>query len=163
MRMNLWPVIKVPLAVQLNRVAFALYAWFFWANFRPLRDIGSVEGTAIIVGMIFLCVLGFFYSFIRARSSRWIMAVLVILIPGLLFAAMCRWEWSWPDGWFDFAVDLAMGLLLWFGVPVLLAVSLFAKFRFSLRKKDIAVEPQSARNCAAYFAGSEVAPGSRLR
>jgi len=38
--------------------------------------------------MIFLGVLGLFYSCVRARRSRWIMAVLGLLIPGLVFTMM---------------------------------------------------------------------------
>ena len=145
---------RAPIAVQLNRIAFALYAGIFGSYLWRVHNIASVEGTAIFLAMMFFCVLGLFYSFIRARRSRWIMAVLGLLIPGLVFASMCFLEFSRPEGLWDWFQSVLIALFFWFGVPIMLALSLFWKISFSSKKRYLAAEINPSRKCAEYFAGA---------
>ena len=154
-RMNIRPVIKAPVAVQLNRIAFAIYTWFFASFLWSVRRAASVEGTAFFLGMIFLSVLGLFYSCIRARRSRWIMTVLVILIPGLVIASTCLLEFSRPEGWWDWLTAVLIVFFCWLGVPILLALSLFKNIYITFRKLDMVVEFRPARKSIEYFTGSD--------
>jgi peptidoglycan/LPS O-acetylase OafA/YrhL len=149
--MNMWPVIKAPVAVQLNRIAFAIYTAVFGSYLWRVHRIASVEGTAIFLGMIFLSVLGLFYSCVRARRSRWIMAVLVVLIPGLVFTSTCLLAFTRPEGWTDWLVAVLTALLYWFATPILLALSLFKNFYITFRKLDMVVEFRPARKSNEYF------------
>jgi hypothetical protein len=134
--MSIWPVIKAPIAVQLNRIAFATYAGFFGYGLWRFRHTASVMGTATFLGMFFLSLFGLFYSCVRARRARWIMAVLGLLIPGLVFVGMCCMEWSRPEGWWEWLFTGLYALAVWFGIPIMLAVSLFLKLlKISVNKK----------------------------
>ena len=154
--MSIWPVIKAPIAVQLNRIAFAVYAVFFgWALWR-FRHIASVKGTAIFLGMIFLSVLGLFDSCIRARRSRWIMAMLVLLIPGIFFIGLCLTVWSRPEVWLDWLLNGLVAIFVWFGIPITLALSLFMRlYKISSEKRGLAVDIRQSQKCIEYFKGSE--------
>jgi peptidoglycan/LPS O-acetylase OafA/YrhL len=153
--MNIWPVIKAPIAVQLNRIAFAIYTIFFGSYLWRVHRFASVEGTAIFLGMIFLSVLGLFYSCIRARRARWVMAVLVVLIPGLVITAMCLMEFSRPDGWLDWLMAGVFVFVGWLGVPILLALSLFTNISIASGKKSLALEFKISRESIAYFTGAD--------
>jgi hypothetical protein len=106
--------------------------------------------------MIFLSVLGLFYSFVRARRSRWIMAVLVVLIPGLVIATICHLEFSRPEGWWDWLTAALIVVGLWLSVPIILALSLFSDTSVSFRKKSLDVEIKFSRSRKSneYFSGT---------
>lgn len=154
--MSILPVIKAPIAVQLNRIAFALYTAIFGLVLWRFRQIASVEGMAIFLCMFLFSVQGLVSSCIRARRSRWIMAVLGLLIPGLVFIMMCS-LWSRPDGWLDWLLSGFCALVTWFGVPIMLALALFKRIcSISLDKKQgLAVDIRSAQSCSEYFKGSD--------
>jgi amino acid transporter len=163
--MNIWPVIKAPIAVQLNRIAFALYVGFFGSFLWRVHSIASVEGTAIFLGMIFFCVPGLFYSFVRARRSRWIMAALGLLIPGLVFTSMCLLEFSRPEGLSDWFLFVLAALVYWFAIPIMLALLLFKSiYNISFEKRGLVVDIGSAQKCLEYFTraddGSHAGPRS---
>jgi len=156
--MSIRPVIKAPIAVQLNRIAFALYAGFFGSFLWRVHKNASVEGTAIFLGMIFFCVLGLFYSFIRARRSRWIMAVLGLLIPGLVFASLCFLEFSRPEGLADWFLSVLAALVYWFAIPIMLSLTLFKSiYNISFEKRGLVVDIRSAQKCLDYFKGADKA------
>jgi hypothetical protein len=118
--MSILPVIKAPLAVQLYRVAFAAFAVYVGSFVWQFRRIGSVEGLLELEGLLFFGLLGFVYTFVRARRSQWVLALLGILIPAVTFAMMQWLVFSWPAWW-----EWPIILLMIFTVPVTLAVSLF--------------------------------------
>ncbi|MGD0814378.1 MAG: hypothetical protein ABSA83_12295 [Verrucomicrobiota bacterium] len=151
--MNIWPVIKAPIAVQLNRIAFTLYAAFFGACSWRIHRFAAVEGMAIFLCMFLFSVLGLISSFIRARRSRWIMAALDLLIPGIVFIGMCLMEWSRPEGWVDWLFSALVALVVWFGIPLSLALSLFkdiCNIRFD-KRMSLVFEIRSAQTCIDYF------------
>jgi hypothetical protein len=156
--MNNGLVIKAPVAVNLNRAAFAVYAAFFgWALWR-FRHTASLEGTAIFLSMFFGSILGLVSSGVRARRSRWIMAALGILIPGAVFVGMCCMEWSRPEGWFDWLWSTLFALVVWFGIPIMLCLSLFMDIHgiSSDKKSGFAVEVRFSKVCAEHFNGKDV-------
>ena len=118
--MSILPVIKAPLAVQLYRVAFAAFAVYVGSFVWHFRRSGSVEGLLELEGFIFFNLLGFVYTFVRARRSQWVLAILGILIPAVFLAVMFWLEFSWPAWW-----EWPIIFLIYFTVPVTLAVSLF--------------------------------------
>ena len=99
-------LVKAPLVVQLNRVAFifysAVFGWFLWCHHLAIWN-GGIEHNIFFFGTVLCSVLGFFYSFVRARRSRWILAILVALISptfvfiGSMFAvSIIPWINGWP-------------------------------------------------------------------
>jgi hypothetical protein len=157
LRMNIWPVIRAPIVVQLNRIAFAFYAAVFGSVLWRYRHTACLEGTEIFLCMFFSSVLAITSSCIRARRSRWIMAVLGLLIPGLVFASMCFLEFSRPEGLLDWFQCVLIALVLWFGVPIMLALSLFWEISFSSIKRNLDVEINPSRKSAEYFTGADKA------
>jgi hypothetical protein len=155
--MNIGPVIKAPIAVQLNRIAFAIYAGFFASPLWRYRHVASGEGAAILLGMVFLSVLGHFYSCIRARRSRWIMAVLGLLIPGIFWTGMCLMEFSSPEGFWDWLLQGLFALFAWFSIPISLALSLFTSIhRVSFDKKlALDVHIGASQNYLEYFTSAK--------
>jgi hypothetical protein len=155
--MSIWPVIKAPIAVQLNRIAFALYAAVFGSALWRFHHTATVEGTAILLCMFYSSVLGLISSCIRARRSRWIMAALVLLIPGIVFIGMCFMEWSRPEGWLDWLFSGLFGLVGWFGIPIALALSLFKNLHnISFDKmRGILIDIRSNQFATEYFKGSD--------
>jgi len=121
--MNILRVIKAPLGVQLNRTAFLIYGLVFsWPIWRWGHTI-AVSGHLIFEGFIFCSLLGLFYSCICARRSRWILAVLGILIPAVFWCLMLP-EFSRP-AWWEWPFDVVLVLVVWMGIPILLVTSLF--------------------------------------
>jgi hypothetical protein len=121
--MSILPVINAPLGVQLNRVAFLIYSLVFaWPIWRWGHAI-AVSGHLIFDGFIFCSLLGLFYSFIRARRSRWFLAVLGILIPAAFWSLMLP-QFSRP-AWWEWPIDVAIVLFVWMGIPIMLVTSLF--------------------------------------
>jgi uncharacterized membrane protein YedE/YeeE len=76
--------------------------------------------------LTFLSLLGLIYTCVRARRSRWILAILGILIPAAILTAMLWLVFSRPAWW-----EWLFALLMFFTVPVTLAVSLFRDKRTS--------------------------------
>ena len=118
--MRFLQVLNAPASVQFNRSAFLVYAAFFVWLYWPLRKTASPEGVLIIGGFVVCSLLGFGYSFVRARRSRWILATLGLAIPATFWGLMCllvfsraAW-WEWPIAW-----------AIWSAIPVSLTVSLF--------------------------------------
>ena len=122
--MSILPLIKAPLGVQLNRVAFTIYAAFFAWPLWSFRHTASVSGLVIFSGFVFCSLLGLGYTFIRVRRSRWILAVLGLVIPAVFWSGMSLMEFSRP-AWWEWPFDILFVLVVWFGIPILLAVSLF--------------------------------------
>jgi peptidoglycan/LPS O-acetylase OafA/YrhL len=118
--MSILPVIKAPLAVQLYRIAFAVCVIYFGSLVWRERRIGSFVGLLELQTFTFFSLLGLIYTCIRARRSRWILAVLGILIPAVILAAMLWVVFSHPAWW-----EWPFLVLMFFTVPVTLAVSLF--------------------------------------
>jgi hypothetical protein len=138
--MSILSVIKAPLGVQLNRVAFLLYSilftWPVWSF--GLQNI-VMSGMLLFEGFIFCSVLGLFYTFVRARRARWVLAVLGILIPAVFWSLMSfdgsTWgEWWW---WPLEAVDMM-------GIPVCLVMSLFGKKESAYFTSGLQHESQAA-------------------
>jgi hypothetical protein len=118
--MTISPLIKAPLAVQLNRSAFIIYAAFFAWPLWAYRYTISASGC-VIFGCFILCsLLGFGYTFIRIRRSRWILTLFGLLIPAAFWTLMCLIVFSRPAWW-----EWPFVLILWFCIPIFLAVSLF--------------------------------------
>ncbi|HZF02376.1 MAG TPA: hypothetical protein VE344_10835 [Methylomirabilota bacterium] len=121
--MSILSVIKAPVAVQLYRCLFTLSLIYFGSFLRLLHHGSPVSGILVIAGFPFFSLVGLIAACLPIRFSRWIMAILGVLIPsvafgGLFFAAL-------PDqGWFD----TAGGVLIWcaiIGVPISWAFMLF--------------------------------------
>jgi hypothetical protein len=117
--MGILSVIRAPHGVQLNRVVFTLYGILFtWAIWR-FRHAITFHGLLIFESFIFCSLLGLFYSCIRARRSRWILAVLDFLMPAVFWLLMLpvfsrpAW-WEWP-----------FVLVMWFSIPTGLVALLF--------------------------------------
>ena len=110
--MSILPIIKAPFAVQLYRVAFATCAFYFGSFVWQERRIGSVVGLVELQTLTFLSLLG--------------LAILGILIPAAILTAMLWLVFSRPAWW-----EWLFALLMFFTVPVTLAVSLFRDKRTS--------------------------------
>jgi hypothetical protein len=122
--MSVSSFIKAPLGVQLNRAAFLLYAILFSWPLWYFRQVISVGGLLIFYSFVFCSLLGLGYSFIRISRSRWILAVLDLVIPGVFWTLMLR-EFSRPTAWWEWVLDTVVALGMWFGFPIMLATSLF--------------------------------------
>jgi hypothetical protein len=118
--MGILSVIKAPVGVQLNRVAFLLYAIFFAWPLWCFRHTASLEGSFILASFVFCSLLGLGYSFVRISRSRWILAVLGLSIPTAFWTSMCMMVFSRPAWW-----EWPLVVPMWFSIPVALAVSLF--------------------------------------
>jgi|GEM_PF-3674706 hypothetical protein len=122
--MKIWLTFKAPLGVQLNRLAFILYALFFFWPVWKSRHTASVSGTVLLLIMVFFSLLGLFYTSVRALHSKWILAILGILIPAVFWSSMCLLEFSRPEEWWEWPLDLLM-VGAWFAIPIALAMILF--------------------------------------
>src|SRR6266516_8016613 len=111
---------RAPLGVQLNRAAFLLYAVLFTWPLWVFRHIISAQGLLILGSFVLCSWLGFGYSFVRNRRSRWVLATLGLLIPAGFWASMCLLIFSRPAWW-----EWPFALFVRFAIPVPLAVSLF--------------------------------------
>ena len=121
----MWQIIKAPLTVQFSRIAFVLYAAFFTWPLWKFRHTASQEGLVIFGCFLCFSLLGIFYSCIRACHSRWIMSVIIILIPAVVLALMIRMKiFSSPQSWWEWLLE-PLPLIVWFGFPVIFAVLLF--------------------------------------
>jgi len=121
--MSILPIIKAPLGVQLNRLAFAIYAVFFGWPMWSFRHKMVLSGWVIFSSFVFCSLLGFAYTFIRFRRARWILAVLGLLIPAVFWASMCS-MFSRP-AWWEWPLVVVLVLVVWMGIPIVLVVSLF--------------------------------------
>lgn len=121
--MNIVRIIKAPLGVQLNRLAFGIYAAFFGWPMWTSRHFMVFSGWVIFGSFVFCSLLGFAYTFIPVRRSRWILAVLGLVIPAAFWAGMCLLEFSRPE-WWEWPLDILV-LSCWFCIPTILAVLLF--------------------------------------
>jgi len=122
--MSILPLIKAPVGVQLNRVAFTVYAAFFAWPLWSLRHAISGSGLVIFASFVFCSLLGLGYTFVRLRRTRWILAVLGLVIPAVFWTGMCLMEFSRP-AWWEWPLVIPFALVVWFGIPTVLAVSLF--------------------------------------
>jgi len=118
--MSILPVIKAPLAVQLYRFGFAACTYYVGSYVWRFHRTGSFDGLLEMQGYTFLNLLGFIYTFVRARRSQWVLAILGILIPAVALAVMLWLVFSWP-AWWEWPIILPFI----FTMPVILAVSLF--------------------------------------
>jgi hypothetical protein len=117
--MSILSIIKAPHGVQLNRIAFTLYAIFFaWPIWR-FRHTITFHGLLIFESFIFCSLLGLFYSCIRARRSRWILAVLDLLMAAVFWSLMLP-AFSRPAWW-----EWSLALVMWFSIPAALVALLF--------------------------------------
>lgn len=122
--MNISPVIKAPFAVQSYRVLFVACAFYFSSFVWRERHVGSLEGLFILGGFVFCSLLGVFYTCIRAPRSRWVLALLGILIPAVVLVGMCRMIFSRPEAWWDWLL-CGLETAAAFALPVTFAVALF--------------------------------------
>ena len=118
--MTISPLIKAPFAVQLNRAAFMIYATFFAWPLWAFRHSISVSGCIIFGSFVLGSLIGFGYTFVRIRQSRWILTLFGLLIPAAFWTLMCLIVFSRPVWW-----EWPFALMLWFSIPIGLAVSLF--------------------------------------
>jgi len=120
MRVSTSSIIKVPLGVQLNRMAFALcavvFAWLIW-HFR--HDIG-LKGWLMFGSFIFCSLLGLIYSCVRARWSRLVLVILDLLIPLLFWVCF----FAPPPHWWQWLIQIP-AFCIPFIIPALLAWTLF--------------------------------------
>jgi hypothetical protein len=123
--MSVLPIIKAPLGVQLNRVAFAIYAVFFGWPMWNLRHAMVPSGWVIFSSFVFCSLLGFAYTFIRVRWSRWILAVLGLLIPAVFWAGICLMGIFSRPAWWEWPLAFLLSLVALLGIPIMLAVLLF--------------------------------------
>jgi hypothetical protein len=122
--MNNSPVIKAPFVVQSYRVFFVACAFYFGSFVWRERHIGSFAGLLELQGFTFFSLLGFVYTRVRARRSRWIVAILGILIPAVVYIGMCLMIFSRPEAWWDWLLCGLVTAAL-FALPVTFAVALF--------------------------------------
>jgi hypothetical protein len=156
LRMNIWPIIKAPVAVQLNRTAFGIYVVVFGSVLWHFHGIASVEGTAIFLCMFLASVFGVISSCIRAPRSRWIISLLVLLIPTIVFVGVSLTEFSAPEGWLDWLATGFCVFAIWFSIPIMLALSLFisiGSIAFD-QKHSLVVDVRSSGSCEEYFRSS---------
>jgi hypothetical protein len=114
------PLIKAPVAVQLNRAAFIIYTAFFAWPLWAFRHTISASGLVIFGAFVFCSLLGLGYTFVRIRRSRWILALFGLLIPAAFWISMCLIVFSRPAWW-----EWPFALTLWFSIPLSLVVPLF--------------------------------------
>jgi hypothetical protein len=118
--MNILPVIRAPWVIQLYRVAFATCAVYSGSSVWQWRRIGSLDGLLVLLAFTFFSLIGLIYTCVRARRSRWFLAILGILIPGALLIGMVWLVLSRPAWW-----EWPVVFFVVFALPVTLAVSLF--------------------------------------
>src|ERR1035438_4384773 len=97
--MSILSVIRAPLGVYLNRVAFLLYAVLFAWPLLHLGPIASLRGLVIFSSFELCSLMGLGYSFVRVPRSRWILAILGLAIPAVFWTSMCWTEFSRPAWW----------------------------------------------------------------
>jgi biotin transporter BioY len=136
--MKIWRIIKAPIAVQFNRIVFALYAVFFICPMWEYRRICSPKGWIIFSVFLFFSLLGFFYSCVRTRRSRWIMSAIIILIPAVFLTGMFYMGiFSSPQTWWDWLLE-PLPFFVWLAIPVTLAYLLFKNKRAKEYFTDLA-------------------------
>lgn len=122
--MTILLLLKAPLGVQLNRVAFTIYGVFFaWPMWR-FRHAMALSGWVIFSSFVFWSFLGLACTFIRLRWSRWVSAFLGLVIPAVFWTSMCAMEFSRP-AWREWPLVILFVFVVWLGFPILLATSLF--------------------------------------
>ena len=119
-RMIISRIMRAPLGVQINRAAFLLYAVLFAFPLWRFRHTTPTQGILIFGCFVFCSLLGLGYSFVRIPRARWVLAALDLVIPAVFWASMCLLVFSRPVWW-----EWPLALLLWFTIPVALAVLLF--------------------------------------
>ena len=116
------PIIKAPLAIQLFRCLFIVCLIYFGSLFWEYRHGNSLVGKLIIGSFPSCGLLGLIFSCVRLPWSRWVLALLGILIPGITLGTIYL---GLPfQGW----LDALCGLILWcliVSVPITLALVLF--------------------------------------
>lgn len=116
-------LIKAPWAVQLYRCLFIATIVYFGSFLWKFRHGTYIPGLLIIGSFPFCGLLGFVFTCVRVSLSRWILAVIGILIPGVAFGAL--FFGGLPNqGWFN---EL-WGILIWSSIvlqPVIWAWALF--------------------------------------
>jgi NO-binding membrane sensor protein with MHYT domain len=122
--MSFLRAVKAPLGVQLNRAAFTIYAAFFAWPLWSFRHSISVTGLVIFISFEFCSLLGLAYTFVRLRRSRWILAILGLVVPATVWMGMSLMEFSRP-AWWEWPFDVVLILVVWMGIPIVLAVALF--------------------------------------
>ncbi|MEJ0088539.1 MAG: hypothetical protein WDM80_02070 [Limisphaerales bacterium] len=121
----MWQVIKAPLAVQFSRIAFSLYIAFFTWPLWKFRHTISKEGIIVFGCFLFFSLLGIFYSFVRARHSRWIMSAIMISIPAIVLFEMYLMKiFSSPQTWWEWLLE-PLPLFVWFAFPATFSYLLF--------------------------------------
>lgn len=122
--MSISPLIKAPLGVQLNRIAFGIYATFFGWPMWLTRHFMILSGFVIFGSFVFCSLLGFAYTFIRLPRSRWVLAILGLAIPAAFWTSMCITVFSTPVGW-EWPFFILFALIVWLGLSAVLAALLF--------------------------------------
>jgi hypothetical protein len=121
----MWQIIKAPLAVQFSRIALSLYAAFFIWPFWEFRHTISKEGIIFFGCFLFFSLLGIFCSCVRARYSRWIMAIIIISIPAVVLEGMCRMKiFSSPQSWWEWLIEPLIWFV-WLALPIAFSYLLF--------------------------------------
>jgi hypothetical protein len=122
LHMNILPIIKAPLAVQVYRCFFAACLVYFGSFIRLLHHDCPPSGILVLTGFPSCSLVGMLATCIRVSLSRWILAILGFLIPGVVFGALLFW--SYHAGWWDWLFGALFGLLL-LGLPACGAFALF--------------------------------------
>ena len=112
---------KAPLLVQVCRLAFGLYAasmlWPMWSSRRSIAGSGIVTLGAFAV----LSLLALICSVGRTKQCRWVVAVVIVLVPLAFWSsALALRVFTWPSWWeWPLVIPLTLGL------PLAVAVGLF--------------------------------------
>jgi hypothetical protein len=120
--MSILTSIKAPLTVQLYRCFFRVGLLYFSSFLHLLHRGSPLSGILILTGFPSCCLVGLLATFIRIPLSRWILAMLGVLIPGVAFGALFLFQPN--NGW----VDGVWGVMLWLaivGVPLSMGWNLF--------------------------------------
>jgi hypothetical protein len=140
--MSVVSIIKAPWPVQLYRCLFTVSLVYFGSFLRLLHHGSPLSGIVVIAGFPIFSLIGLIAACMPIRVSRWIMAILGVLIPGVAFGGL--FFFVLPDqGWFDRLFAFVF-LFLILGVTVPWAYALFKDKKtveYFGRRSNPALEP----------------------
>jgi hypothetical protein len=151
--MSILSVIKAPVTVQLYRCFFAVSLIYFGSFLRLLHHGSPLSGILVIASFPFCSLVGLIAACIPVHFSRWIMAILGVLILSVAFGGL--FFFTLPDeGW----LDTVGGVVLWLefiGVAITWAFVLFrdkktSQYFTSRRPKTTLEPPPTAKGLAEY-------------
>jgi phosphate/sulfate permease len=126
--MSISPIIKAPLVVQLYRCFFTACIIYFGSFLWRFRHGGSLVGLLFIASFPFCGLLGLIATCIRVPSSRWVLSVVGILIPGVVSLGL--FFILHHDEWWEWLLS-PLFFFVWLAMPVSGAIALFRDKRTS--------------------------------